>query len=294
VPEYVERALLIGQAPDALPGILSLPRDGEPVLGCLIIPGGFQYRVGAHRQFVLLARRLAAHGYAALRFDRAGIGDAPGERASFDATAAEIGAAAEALRRNCPRLRGVLLCGLCDGASAALLYWERTRDPGIAGMALLNPWARTEALQARALVRHYYLRRLGQKDFWRKLFSGRLAGLRAARELAGNLSGAARRGADGPGDAGATHWQGRMARAVREFPGALLLLLSEHDRTAHEFAEWLRGDPALRGAGASARVTRREVAGADHTFSSAALRGAAELAVLEWLRGLEGPPGNRS
>jgi exosortase A-associated hydrolase 1 len=287
VPEYVEHAFLIGAGPAALPGVLSVPIAGEPILGCVIIPGGFQYRAGAHRQFVLLARRLAADGYAALRFDRAGIGDAPGERASFDAVAGEIGAAVAALRRACPSLRGVLLCGLCDGASAALLYWEQTRDPGIAGMALLNPWARNEVLEARALVKHYYLRRLGQKDFWRKLVSGRVAGLRAARELAGNLAGAAQATGQGAGQAGAAPWQSRMASALREFPGALLLLLSEHDRTAHEFAEWLRSDPALRGAGQRPGVTRREVADADHTFSSAALRAAAEQAVLDWLRCLD-------
>ncbi|KAB8057318.1 hydrolase 1, exosortase A system-associated, partial [Janthinobacterium violaceinigrum] len=57
-----------------LVGILSLPAAPGP-RGVLIVTGGPQYRVGSHRQFVLLARALAAQGVPVLRFDLRGMGD---------------------------------------------------------------------------------------------------------------------------------------------------------------------------------------------------------------------------
>lgn len=98
--------------------------------GVLIIVGGPQYRVGSHRQFVLLSRRLAGEGYPAMRFDYRGMGDAGGAMRSFEDVRADIGAAIEAFQRAVPSLRRIVLWGLCDAASAALLYVRRrqTRD----------------------------------------------------------------------------------------------------------------------------------------------------------------------
>ncbi len=42
----------------------------------VVVAGGPQYRAGAHRQFVSLARKLAQHGYPVLRFDLRGMGEA--------------------------------------------------------------------------------------------------------------------------------------------------------------------------------------------------------------------------
>ena len=54
---------------EPLVGILAEP-DGTPAeVGVVIIVGGPQYRAGSHRQFTLLARHLAARGFAVLRFD---------------------------------------------------------------------------------------------------------------------------------------------------------------------------------------------------------------------------------
>ena len=79
-------------------GILSLPAPGTPTLrtAVLIVVGGAQYRAGSHRQFVLLARRLAAAGYPVLRFDLPGMGDSPGDPVPFENTAPHIAAALDA------------------------------------------------------------------------------------------------------------------------------------------------------------------------------------------------------
>src|SRR5438309_7262826 len=59
-------------------GIVHLP--SQPTSrGILIIVGGWQYRAGSHRQFVLLGRALAEGGIGVMRFDSRGMGDSDGE-----------------------------------------------------------------------------------------------------------------------------------------------------------------------------------------------------------------------
>ena len=289
LPRYRESPVLIACAGETLPGIVSHPHtgatrgevsDAASDVGVLILVGGPQYRAGSHRQFVLLARHLAGHGHAVLRFDRRGMGDAGGAGVPFDAAQADIAAAVQALRQAAPQVRRIVLWGLCDGASAALLYWLHSADASIAGLALVNPWVRSAATQARTRVKHYYLKRLGQAAFWRKLFAGEVKGMRAATELAGNLAGAVTRDESAQSGAG---WLGEMAQALTQFPGPVLLVLSGQDYTAREFVEWTRAVPALRGFDHGTRVTRCDVPAADHTFSTALWRAEVERATLAWL-----------
>ena len=289
-PGYVESPLMTDCAGQTLMGIISQPHHlavetAASNTGVVILVGGPQYRVGSHRQFVLLARYLAGCGYAVLRFDRSGTGDASGVLVPFDQAGGDIAAAVAGLRRAVPQVQQVVLWGLCDGASAALLYWQKTRDPAIAGLALVNPWVRSAATQARTRVKHYYLKRLWQKEFWRKLFAGNVAGLQAARELAGSVAGAVRQ--DQRGD-NAASWRDAMAQALDEYPGDLLLILSGRDYTAREFLEWMQSVARLRHLGTRARLTRRDLPEADHTFSAAVWRAEVERATLAWLSGVGG------
>ena len=285
---YVESPLLIDCAGETLAGIVSQPQHvaaaaAASTIGVVILVGGPQYRIGSHRQFVLLARYLASHGYAVLRFDRSGRGDASGVPVPFDQSQPEIAAAVAALRQAAPYVQQVVLWGLCDGASAALLYWWQTRDPLIAGLALVNPWVRSTTTHARTRVKHYYLKRLGQKEFWRKLFAGNVAGLRAARELAGNVANAVT--VDQGGD-NAASWRDAMAQALDQYPHDVLLILSGQDYTAREFLEWLQSVAQLRHFGTRARLTRRDLPEADHTFSAAVWRAGVERETLAWLDGI--------
>ncbi len=170
-------------------GIVSVPAPSSPQVstGVVIVVGGAQYRVGSHRQFVQLARFLAAAGYPVLRFDFPGMGDSPGEPVPFDDSAAHIAAAIDALHSSHPvKVDRVVLWGLCDGASASLLYMQARQDRRVAGMVLLNPWVRSEAGLARAQVKHYYRQRLMEPAFWRKLAAGGV-GWQALRGLGRNL-----------------------------------------------------------------------------------------------------------
>ena len=61
---------------EKLVGIIHYP-EKKPYFqkGLLIVVGGPQYRVGSHRQFVLLARNLSIAGIPVMRFDYRGMGD---------------------------------------------------------------------------------------------------------------------------------------------------------------------------------------------------------------------------
>ena len=276
-----ERALSFACQGERLVGIASLPA-ATPTRGVLIVVGGPQYRAGSHRQFTLLARQLAASGVAAMRFDYRGMGDSEGALRDFSNVEADLRCAIDAFFAAAPTLREVVLCGLCDGATAAVFY--AAGDARVGGLVLLNPWVRTEQGAARATLQHYYGARLVSAEFWRKLASGRFRPGAALASL-GRLLRQARRG---PGDTGAApecaSLPERMQRGLGAFRGRVLLVLSGADLTAQEFAGVAQSSPAWRALLADARVSRHELPGADHTFSQRAWHDQAAARVCDWLR----------
>lgn len=277
-----EEALLFDCAGEQLVGILA--RGQQPAsTGVLIIVGGPQTRVGSHRQFVLLARALAAAGYAVLRFDYRGMGDSSGAQRTFESVSDDIAAAMTQLHTSVPTVQRVVLWGLCDAASAALLYCHQRPDARVAGLCLLNPWVRSEASLAKTQVKHYYTQRLRQKEFWLKLLSGKV-GLDALQGLWHKL-----RLSAGSAAAVATEtlsFQKRMALAWKGLEGKMLLILSGDDYTAKEFLEATASDPAWGGCLARPGLTRQDIADVDHTFSNAAARQQVERITLAWLGSL--------
>lgn len=275
---FVEQPVQIVGAGFEMLGILSLPAPGttpHPV-GVLVVVGGAQYRVGSHRQFVRLARHLAALGHAVLRFDLPGMGDSPGDLPSFEDTAPHIAAAINGFQQQHTGVERVVLWGLCDGASASLLYVDATHDPRIAGLALLNPWVRSEVSLARARVKHYYWQRLREGDFWRKLLRGGV-GWGALQKFGHNVQSARVSGAARAG------FQDRMARGWLVFGKPILLLLSERDLTAQEFVEHTAANPSWLNWETAGEVARFEVDHADHTCSTSTSRRATEQSTLNWL-----------
>ena len=276
---YTEEVTLFECAGDTLVGILARPETPART-GLVVIVGGPQYRAGSHRQFVLLSRSLAAAGYAVLRFDYRGMGDSAGASRDFLAVNDDIAAAINALQQSIPVARQIVLLGLCDAASAALLYCYATQDPRVNGLCLLNPWVRSEASLARTQVKHYYTRRLVQKSFWIKLLQGKMAlsawaGLfRNVHLMAANQS--------RPTLPNQT-FQQRMGTAWCNFSGTILLLLSDDDHTAWEFLEHGQRDAGWIAALAHPRLVRQNVQDANHTFSNVASRATVEKLTLDWL-----------
>ncbi|QDL36593.1 hydrolase 1, exosortase A system-associated [Rhodoferax sediminis] len=280
---YTEEATLFACEGDTLVGILSRPELPEQT-GVVVIVGGPQYRAGSHRQFVLLSRALAAAGYPVLRFDYRGMGDSTGTQRDFEAVSADIAAAIEALKQRVPAVRQVALWGLCDGASAALLYWHETSDPRISGLCLLNPWVRSEASLARTQVKHYYRQRLMQKEFWLKLMRGRVA-LGAVSGLIQKIQLANTTADKRASKTRQALFQHRMAAAWHGFNGHLLLLLSGDDYTAKEFVEYAGADPVWKNYQNHAGLLCREIDGADHTCSTPNASEMVETYTLAWLTG---------
>ena len=273
---YTESPLSFDVAGETLLGLAAVPetpRDG----GVLIVVGGPQYRVGSHRQFVLLARTLAAEGVPCMRFDYRGMGDASGEPRAFDAVEHDIRAAIDAFFSEVPALSGVMLWGLCDGASAAALY--AGNDPRIDGLLLLNPWVHDEAGEARVFLHHYYPRRLCSRVFWAKLLRGGVHPLHALREYWHTLRRARGAAQSAPRQA----LPERMLLALRMLALPWWVILSGKDHVAREF-EQIAASPAwteLYPAGMPYHVPD-----ADHTFSSASSRREVEEKTLRCVRAL--------
>jgi exosortase A-associated hydrolase 1 len=288
-----EQAVIFDCQGERLVGVLSLPaRSNEPTrtpqtTGLVIIVGGPQYRAGSHRQFVLLARAVAASGTPVLRFDYRGMGDSTSEQRSFKNVHDDIAAAITALQTSLPGIKNIALWGLCDGASAALLYCHATQDARVTGLCLLNPWVRSEASLAKTQVKHYYFQRLQHKEFWLKLLRGQVAAS-AAMGLLRNMQAAfGERATDAP-DTDAPPFQTQMAQGWAQFKGRLLLILSEDDYTAKEFIEYVASNRAWQGIDGLANRQRQEVAGADHTFSRTADRVHVESLTIDWLKAQSG------
>ena len=264
----------------------------------IVVVGGPQYRVGSHRQFVLLARHLAAAGIPTLRFDYRGMGDSEGDPRSFETIQHDIAAAIDCLFHQLPTLRQVVLWGLCDAASASALYARG--DHRVAGLVLLNPWVRTPGGEAEAYLRHYYTQRILSRDFWLKLLRGGVRFRDSLRALSGFIRSAAgkvplaespepradRVAASDPPSRPGMDLPQRMLRNLGEFRGLVLLILSGKDLIASEFTDLFRAVPAWSEWLHRKTVVRRDITDADHTFSCETWRAQVDDATLAWLGSL--------
>jgi len=282
-----------------LVGIYSRPEEAGP-RGVLIVVGGPQYRAGSHRQFALLARHLAAQGFPVLRFDYRGMGDSEGEARSFDDIDADLRSALDHFFSIAPGMQEVAVWGLCDAASAALFYAQS--DPRVTGLVLVNPWIRTAQGQAKAYLKYYYLQRLLQPDFWKKLLRGRFDARRAAASLMQQMRTARRTGpgneastlspvgaemgADIGADIGANAAASlpqRMLAGMQNFRGRVLIILSGQDLTAREFADVTGASVQWKKLLQKPQVSLRDFPAADHTFSCRAWRDQVASWTADWL-----------
>lgn len=278
---FSEQVVTFSCAGDSMLGIVAEPAQSAKV-GVLLMVGGPQYRVGSHRQFLLLSRALASAGFPTMRFDYRGMGESEGDLRQFEGVNDDIAAAIEAFQAHCPQVTQIVLWGLCDAASSALLYWDATRDARLRGLVLLNPWVRSDTTLARAHIKHYYGQRLLQAEFWRKLLTGKLGIGRAIGGFIASLN-RARQDNRSATSIEKLPFQKKMVRGLGNFPGPVLLLLSGNDYTAKEFLETVKADTAWAAAVGQPSVTRVDIAEADHTFSSAEWRGQVENITKQWL-----------
>lgn len=269
-----------------LVGIVNRPPGAE--FGVVLVAGGDQYRVGSHRLFVQLARNLAGAGVAVLRFDHRGIGDNRGNYDGFENTFPDIEAAVQTLTSEVPTLRNLALCGLCDGASAALMAGHQIDNVGT--LLLINPWVHSSNLEARARIEGYYISRLRGKEFWKKLVTGKINVPKSLLSLGGYLLHFLKSALTpettmlrAPG------YVYRMLVGLRRFDGRVLVALSGNDLVAQEFRELVKMQGRWSDVMARDNIAVVDFPAADHSFTSADERRALERELCAVLQGREKP-----
>ena len=281
---------------DALVGIIHLPSKPGP-LGVLVLIGGPQYRVGSHRQFVLLSRTLAQAGFPVFRFDHRGIGDSGGAPRSFQELDDDIECAIDAFLDSCPDLKQIYILGLCDAATAASMYAEK--DPRVSGLVLLNPWVRPDSGYSKSFLMSYYMERLLNYRFWRNYFEGnksiRHSVKSAAKSLFPNTSTQninkstedSRTSDQQPRTSRRSsrpRYQARMLTALQAFHGRTLIILSGNDLTAAEFKQLTDSDRRWKRLLKSSLISCFEMPSANHTFSTRIWRDIVAERTVKWLR----------
>jgi uncharacterized protein len=286
-PDAIESPVVFPCERDELMGILHSGRTGARRGVIIVVAGGPQYRAGAHRQFVSLARKLASSGYPVLRFDLRGMGDSGGEHRGFQHSEADIRAAIAALTTSVPSIDQVVLFGECESASGILFY--AFRDPRVKGIALVNPWVRTEGGRAEVIIKHYYLSRLLSVNFWQKVRSGKFDVSGSLRDFIATarayVQGRRLRRQTGSevDDIANLPLPVKTAVGLRRFTGPALILMSGNDYIAREFDEVIKSSRAWSGLLEQPRVCRRDLSEADHTFSREQWKRQAAEWVCEWI-----------
>ncbi len=238
--------------------------------GLLIVSGGNEIRIGAHRGMAKLAGDIAGGGYPVFRFDRRGIGDSEGENGGFTTSGPDIATAIAAFREACPELTQIVAFGNCDAASALLLH----RPEGIAAHVLSNIWVveRTDELPPPAAIRARYAERLKDPKAWIGLFTGAIN----IRKLIGGLMRIAKPQVP-------TSLAQDVAVGLAAIKGPVTILLAEQDGTAIAFADAWNG-PAFAGARGRSDISIKKIASASHSFASASDYAALRETILKTLK----------
>jgi len=285
-----ERPLVFRCNDHPLVGILHQPGVNKKRQGVLIVTGGPQYRVGSHRQFVLLAREIAAAGYPVFRFDYHGMGDSGGPPADFTACQADIAAAISVFKQEAG-IAEFVLWGLCDAASACLISILHGTQPS--GLVLINPWVRSDEGLARSHLRHYYLRRFFSREFRDKLLAGDLNIGKIFRDFRETCRNAFSRRtkssgpeATSPPKTANQNFRHQMRDGLARFEKPVLLVLCGDDLTAKEFVDYTNRDELWRGLLGRQSVVKKALPDADHTFSRQDWRRTISGWTIEWLEKL--------
>jgi exosortase A-associated hydrolase 1 len=203
--------------------------DAPGDCGLLIVSGGNEVRIGAHRGMAKLARDVALAGFPVFRFDRRGIGDSEGENGSFETSGPDISTAIAAFRSECPSIKHLVCFGNCDAATALVLSEITAKH-----LVLANPWViePTDELPPPAAIRARYLQRIQDPKAWARLFSGAIDFRKA-------ISGLMRVASPQAPSSLAADFAAMLSLTMLTCSDRATVLLASHDATALAFsAEW--------------------------------------------------------
>lgn len=203
--------------------------------GLLIVSGGNEIRIGAHRGMASLAQRLAARGIPVFRYDRRGIGDSTGTNGGFLSSGPDIGCAAATFSAE-TGIERLVAFGNCDAATALALFGG---SAGIDRLILANPWViePTDDLPPAAAIRARYAEKLKDPREWVRLARGGVN----LRKLAGGLAKVAHTRSEPAGGLA-----GRIRKALSASRVPATFLLAARDNTAIAFRDaWGAADFAI-------------------------------------------------
>lgn len=254
-----ERPVAWRVGPEVVHGILHEPDPTAAGTGPLVVflHGWAGSRIGPHRMFVHMARRLAARGCVCLRFDFRGRGDSEGSttgatiRSMIEDTKAAVDFAAT-------RHPGhpIVLLAICSGCKVAI--GAAVADARVGGLALWSPEPmgpmRDKASKQRKSTSalRAYGRKLLRWETWRKLITFRV-NVRLVKKAVSAQEVAGR---------GEIEDETRWLNHLRGYKGRMLCL---HGTNDPETATAKAGYTALcSGSGILHEV--HEIAGANHSF----------------------------
>jgi exosortase A-associated hydrolase 1 len=228
--------------------------EGRYTVGLLIVSGGNEIRVGAHRGMAQLGHVIATDGYPVFRFDRRGIGDSDGDNGNFASSGPDIQAAIATFRLHCPALTKIIAFGNCDAATALVLH-----DVDVDHLVLANPWVieTIDDLPPTAAIKDRYARRLRDPAAWKALVAGQL-NIRSA------LKGLARIFAPVQEAKGLAS---KVAGELTNDKKPTTILLATGDNTAIAFADAWKS-PAFHDARRRSNITVIEIASSSHSFAN--------------------------
>ncbi|MES2444763.1 MAG: hydrolase 1, exosortase A system-associated [Pseudomonadota bacterium] len=206
--------------------------EASGTTGLLIVSGGNEVRIGAHRGMAMLAARVAAElGAPVFRYDRRGIGDSTGTNRGFESGIEDLAAAAATFTAEAPHVRRVIGFGNCDAATALALFHSVA---GIDALLLANPWVveTQDALPPAAAIRARYAERLRDPKQLLRLFRGEVNILKLAKGLS-KLSNSRSEEKSPLAD--------RMAAALAASGIPVTILLAKGDNTAIAFRDAWKG-----------------------------------------------------
>ena len=287
--KFVDKPVTFNVGGHDLYGVMSVP-DNEFHTAVIIVVGGPQFRVGSHRQFVLLARYLAGHGILALRYDYTGMGYSEGVPKKFYEVDEDIIAAVDYVSDYSANIKKIFVWGLCDAAAA--IAFVAYRDKRINGIIILNPWVRSEASHSKAILSSYYRDRIFSPEVWKALFKSPHKILLACWSLLTVSLRVLKSIFVKSSDKSVDHIsveerEDNLAAAIfkgmKNFQGNICLILSEKDLTAEEFKQEFENSRWIEDEGNRAKTSIHHVAEADHTFSSKNWRSRVEQITEEFV-----------
>jgi exosortase A-associated hydrolase 1 len=233
----------------------------------IMVTGGPQTRYGSHRLYIQLSRFLCEKGITVFRFDYEGMGDSEGEFVGARYSEPSIHAAIQYIDSRFPERNRKIIWALCDGATASTLYASHHKDM-LAGLILCNPFIYGEAALYR---KHYYKRRIFDKDFWVRFFKMKINSKEAFLEIMEYFYVAfmkALREKFGRKSIDSDHLTYEyFLSSLQQIGVPIYCILSANDDVAHEFREKILSHNSIKTLQANRHLKILSVTDADHTFT---------------------------